>query len=177
VEVEESAQIIDGLLIHDRVIQQPTSTGYGIGVRRQLTAIDRITVHHSVSTQNPSMEDVNNWWKNRLDDGGDWDRAGYHFLIRGDGSIWQLVPVHAASWGAGEAANLRSIHISLAGNFVSGIPTQAARDAFGFLCRTLLENTQLSNLHDATSHIVGHREWDNRNRCPGFSKTQYLSWV
>jgi len=177
IEAEESAQIVDGLLVHDRIIQQPTSTGHDIGVKRQLTAIDRITVHHTVSTQNPYMDDVNNWWKNRLEDGGDWDRAGYHFLIRGDGLIWQLVPVHAASWGAGKTANLRSIHIALAGNFVSDLPTQAARDSFGFLCRVLLGNTQLPNLYDATAHIMGHREWDNRTRCPGFSKTQYLSWV
>jgi len=166
------ATITNGRLVHTRVIQQPQSTGHNLASSRALTTIDRITVHHTASSSNmPTIANVNNWWS-----GHGWDRAGYHFLIRGDGSIWQLVPVHAPSWGAGAVANPRSIHIAIAGTFTStNLPTQAARDSFGFLCRLLLDNSQLSNLR-LPEHVVGHREW-SATACPGFTRAQYQSWI
>jgi len=166
------ATITNGRLVHARVIQQPQSTGHNLGSSRALTSIDRITVHHTASASNmPTIANVNNWWA-----GHGWDRAGYHFLIRGDGSIWQLVPVHAPSWGAGAVANPRSIHIAIAGTFTStSLPTQAARDSFGFLCRLLLDNAQVPNVR-LLDHVVGHREW-SATACPGFTRAQYRSWI
>jgi len=166
------ATITNGRLIHARVIQQPQSTGHNLGVQRAFTAIDRITVHHTASSaQNPTIANVNNWWASN-----GWDRAGYHFLIRGDGVIWQLIPLHAPSWGAGAVANPRSIHISFAGTFTSTVsPTQAARDSFGFLCNLILGSNQLPNL-STTNQIVGHREW-SATACPGFTRAQYRAWA
>ncbi|MCL2215960.1 MAG: peptidoglycan recognition protein family protein [Defluviitaleaceae bacterium] len=180
-----SVLINNGQIAHERVIQQLQSMGHNLGIERQLTDIDRITVHHTVSGQNPSIASVNNWWTNRSD-GSVWTRAGYHFLIRGDGSIWQLVPIHARSNGAGNplnvrpSPNIRSIHIAFAGDFrAPALPTQEAIDSFGFLCELLLGNSQLTNLYDASAHIVGHRMWRNggANDCPGVPRTTYLSWV
>jgi hypothetical protein len=166
------APINSGLLVHERVIQQPTSIGYSLGVERQFSQINHIAVHHTASTnQNPSITDVNGWWS-----GNNWTRSGYHFLIRGNGSIWQLVPIHARSNGV-ENNNTSLINISFAGIFTAtNLPTQAARNSFGFLCRQLLGSSQLPNIHNVNEHIRGHRMWAN-TVCPGFTREQYLSWV
>jgi len=169
--------IVNGLIIHERVTQQPLSFGHNLPASRQLTQIDRITVHHPVADQMPSIATVNIWWSGR-----NWDRSGYHFLIRADGSIWQLVPIHTHSWGAYTPpnTNLRSIHISLAGSFTpTTVPSWAARNSFGFLCRLLLRHNQLPNLYDRVNHVVGHRTWRGNNPydCPGFTREQYLSWI
>ena len=122
-----SVPINNGIVSHGKIIQQPQSLGYNLAASRQLTDIDRITVHHSMGVQNPSIETINSYWTNRSD-GEVWSRAGYHFFIRGDGSIWQLVPIHTHSNGVGSIANPRSIHICFAGNFSPTVlPTQAAR--------------------------------------------------
>ncbi|MCL2610338.1 MAG: LysM peptidoglycan-binding domain-containing protein [Defluviitaleaceae bacterium] len=171
--------ITNGRLVHANVIQQTTSRGHNLPSSRALANINRITVHHTVSGntnagQNPTIATVNNWWDRS--NGDIWDRAGYHFLIRGDGSIWQLVPVHAPSWGAGPTGNPPSIHVAFAGTFTSTVlPTQAARNSFGLLCSLLLGSAQLPNLNNNT-HIIGHRVWGG-TECPGFTQAQYRSWA
>ena len=166
--------IINGHLVHSMITQQPQSTGYNLGTQRSLLAIDRITVHHTASNATlPTLATVNNWWSNRTPS---WDRAGYHFLIRGDGSIWQLVPIHAPSWGGGPVANPRSIHIAIAGSYTAtNLPSQEARHSFASLCQLLFSNSKIPNLTNI-NHVVGHREW-SATACPGFSKTQYQSWI
>ena len=166
--------IINGYLMHSMITQQPQSTGYNLGAQRNLSVIDRITVHHTASNATlPTLTAVNNWWSSRTPS---WDRAGYHFLIRGDGSIWQLVPIHAPSWGGGQVANPRSIHIAIAGSFTTtNLPSQEARQSFASLCQLLLTSTKLPSLTNI-NHIVGHRDW-SATACPGFSKAQYQSWI
>jgi len=175
-----SGSINNGLVVHERVIQQPTSIGYNLASSRQLSQIDRITVHHTVGAQNPSISTVNSYWTTRAD-GSSWSRAGYHFLIRGDGSIWQLVPIHTHSVGTRFSdVNTRSIQISFAGDFrTPNLPTQAAIDSFRFLRRQLVGNAQLPNLLNTDEHIVGHREWRNGDEddCPGIPRATFLSWT
>jgi len=170
--------IDNGRLRLPGVTFQTQSLGSGLASSRTLASVDRITVHHTASTiQNPTIADVNNWWPSY------WTRAGYHFIIRGDGSIWQLVPIHTHSNGSSNprnyspAPNARSIHVAFVGNFrAPSLPTQAARNSFGLLCRTLLRSNQLPNINNTTSHIVGHRTW-MATECPGIPRETYLSWV
>jgi len=183
--MQDDAQIVNGQVVHDRIIQQTASIGHNLGAERQLTQIDRITIHHCW-TSNPetqTLADVNVTWTSQ-----GWPRPGYHFVIRPNGDIWQLTPIHAISWGAGNPNNMhnpppntRSIHIAFAGRFAPSVslPTQAARDSFGFLCRLLLSNSQLPNIYDVNEHVMGHRLWRNgdSNDCPGILRVNYLSWI
>ena len=178
---EKDGTINNGQLNHVRVVQQPTSMGYDLSEQRQLSVIDRITVHHTVGNPNATVADLNVIWRNR-----GWNRAGYHFAIRPDGTIWQLVPINVFSNGAGNplnfnpAPNTRSIHIVFMGDFrVPNIPAQASGDSYSFLCRLLLGNSQLPNLFSINDHVVGHRQWRNggADDCPGITREQYLSWI
>jgi hypothetical protein len=175
-------QLAGGFVTCERVMRQPLSLGYGLGVERDVRALDRITLHHTVSGQTPPIDTVNRWWLNRAD-GSSWSRGGYHFLIRGDGEIWQLLPVHAIANGSlnprghRPAPNARSIHISFAGSFTpETLPTQEAIDAFVYLARGLLASDCLPSMYSADGHVVGHREWA-ATACPGFTRQQYLSWL
>ncbi|MCL2828377.1 MAG: peptidoglycan recognition protein family protein [Oscillospiraceae bacterium] len=175
------AGVRDGRLLLAGVQFRTDSLGHNLGATRELREIDRITVHHTVTTnQNPTIANVNGWWPSN------WTRAGYHFIIRGDGSIWQLVPLHTHSNGADNplgftpTPNARSIHIAFVGDFrAPALPTAAARSSFGFLCRHILESNQFPNLRNTDGHVVGHRLWRNggANDCPGIPRTTYLSWI
>ena len=163
--------ISEGRINHSRITWQPSSIGINTPVERNLSTIDRIVVHHTVSGNMPTINNVNNWWI-----GNGWSRAGYHLLIRNDGSIWQLVPIHAPSWGAGAQANPRSIHISLAGNFTSSnLPSTAARDSFAWLANQLLNTSALSNLRQ-DAHITRHSDW-MATACSGFTTVQFRQWI
>jgi len=173
--VVRAISITSGRVVHSRIIQQPDSMGHNLTSERQLTAINRIAVHHSASgtNHNPTITNINNWWI-----GHEWTRSGYHFIIRGDGSIWQLVPIHALSNGVG-GQNTPLINVAFAGTFTSTtLPMVNARNSYGFLCRLLLGSTQLPNLN-ALTHIVGHNTFPNHgtNACPGVTQAQYRSWV
>jgi len=163
--------ISNGIINHPRVTRQAASTGINMRVERNLTANDRIVTHHTVSGNMPTIENINNWWRPR-----GWNRAGYHFIIRNDGSIWQLVPIHAPAWGAGAQANPRSIHIALAGNFTANnLPSAAARTSFGWLVNQLLNSSALPNLRQ-DSHVTRHSDW-MATACSGFTTAQFRQWI
>jgi len=165
------ATLSNGRLIHPRVTVQENSRGMATRAERQLTAIDRITTHHTVTSNMVTLQNLNNIWV-----GNNWNRAGYHFIVRNDGSIWQLVPLHAPSWGAGAVANPRSIHIAIAGTFTpTNLPSQSARDSYAWLVQTLLQLRALPNLTRQDQN-VGHRDW-MATACPGFTNAQFRSWV
>ena len=163
--------ISEGRINHSRITWQPSSIGINTPVERNLSTIDRIVVHHTVSGNMPTINNVNNWWI-----GNGWSRAGYHLLIRNDGSIWQLVPIHAPSWGAGAQANPRSIHISLAGNFnATNLPSTAARSSFAWLTNQLLDTSALPNLRQ-DAHVTRHSDW-MATACSGFTTSQFRQWL
>jgi len=162
-----------GLLNHSRIIQQPNSQGHGLSPERTADSIDRIVTHHTVSGNMPNLNQVNSWWSGG---GRNWNRAGYHFLIRNNGSIWQLVPLLSRSWGAGPTANPRSIHIAIAGNFSeNNLPSQAAKDSYGWLVRELLDSPNLPNLNHI-NHVTRHSDWMATN-CSGFTTNQFRAWI
>ena len=165
--------IENGRVIHPRVTVQTTSTGINLRAERQLTAIDRIINHHPVSGEMPSMPAINSWWAGS---GRNWDRSGYHFLILGDGQIWQLCHLLVPAWGAGAAANGRGIQISIAGNFTpTNSPSRAAQDSYGWLVNQLLNSKQLPNLNHI-NHVTRHSDW-MATSCSGYTTAQARVWI
>ena len=75
------------------------------------TKTERVILHHA-DAKNCSAEDIHRW---HLNNG--WAGAGYHFLIRKDGSIYRLRPedkVGAHAYGS----NYNSIGICFEGNYM-----------------------------------------------------------
>lgn len=83
---------------------------------------ERIILHHSAS-ETASAEDIQRW---HLNNG--WSGAGYHFLVRKDGSIYRLRPedtVGAHAYGS----NYNSIGICFEGNFDNEKMSEAQKQA------------------------------------------------
>ena len=75
------------------------------------TKTERIILHHA-DAKNCSAEDIHRW---HLNNG--WAGAGYHFLVRKDGSVYRLRPedkVGAHAYGS----NYNSLGICFEGNFM-----------------------------------------------------------
>lgn len=94
------------------------------------TKTERVILHHA-DAKNCSAEDIHRW---HLNNG--WSGAGYHFLIRKDGSIYRLRPedkVGAHAYGS----NYNSIGICFEGNYMEeDMPEeqkQAGRELVAYL--------------------------------------------
>ena len=168
----DNIAITNGMIIHPRITIKQSSTGINLAQERQLTVIDRIVNHHPVSGTMPEMAGINAWWRGNRN----WDRAGYHLIIRNDGSIWQLVPLWVPAWGAGAAANGRGVQIAIAGTFTAtNSPSRAAQDAYGWLVNQLLISNQLPNLNHIT-HVTRHSDW-MATSCSGYTTEQAHAWI
>ena len=91
---------------------------------------DRIILHHA-DAKNCSADDIHRW---HLNNG--WAGAGYHFLVRKDGSIYRLRPedkVGAHAYGS----NYNSIGICFEGNYMEedmpGAQKEAGKELVAYL--------------------------------------------
>ena len=78
----------------------------------------RMVIHHSASSANTTMEQVDQWHKNRGFSG-----IGYHYFIESNGNVRTGRP----DWAVGAhaiGANNDSMGICLAGNFEQAPPTE-----------------------------------------------------
>ena len=83
---------------------------------------DRIILHHA-DAKNCSAEDIHRW---HLNNG--WAGAGYHFLVRKDGSIYRLRPedkVGAHAYGS----NYNSLGICFEGNYMEEDMPETQKEA------------------------------------------------
>lgn len=94
------------------------------------TKTERIILHHA-DAKECSAEDIHRW---HLANG--WSGAGYHFLVRKDGSIYRLRPedkVGAHAYGS----NYNSIGICFEGNYMeeemSDVQKQAGKELVAYL--------------------------------------------
>ena len=117
---------------------------------RQTT--DRIILHHSASSV-ASAEDIHRWHLNN-----DWEGAGYHFLVRKDGSVYRLRPEDKIGAHA-YMNNYNSIGICFEGNFeveeMSDVQVQSGKELVAYLKNKYHINK-----------VQGHRDV-NSTSCPG----------
>lgn len=95
-----------------RYIRWPTETKF-----QSLKNVDYLVIHHTASTQDVPIEEVDRWHKQRGFIG-----VGYHFLIRRDGSLEGGRP----EWAMGAHVknyNDRSLGVALNGDFMVQMPT------------------------------------------------------
>ena len=86
------------------------------------TKTERIILHHA-DAKNCSAEDIHRWHLANC-----WAGAGYHFLVRKDGSVYRLRPedkVGAHAYGS----NYNSIGICFEGNFMEEDMPEAQKQA------------------------------------------------
>lgn len=133
-----------------------------------MRTINYIAIHCTATQPNATIESIQNYWKNSLK----WKSPGYHFVVKADGTIVQLLPIEEVSNGVG-GWNSQIINISYIGGIdKAGKPkdTRTAAQKIAILCK-LRELKQKF----PKAKIQGHRDFPNvAKACPSFdAKKEY----
>lgn len=130
--------------------------------------IKYIAVHCTATAQSAKVASIQNYWKEHLG----WLSPGYHFIIKTDGEIINLLPIDQVSNGV-KGFNAMSINVCYIGGIDSkGLPkdtrTTAQKEALLGLIRKYKKLFPLAI-------IQGHRDFPNvKKACPSFdAKTEY----
>ena len=119
--------------------------------------IKYIVAHTTATPRNTTIESIKNYWRNNLG----WKNVGYHFIIKYDGTIVNLMPIEQVSNGVA-GYNSNSIHVANIGGEFADDRSDAQKQAMLSVIRTLK-----SMFPDA--EILGHRDFPNvKKACPRF---------
>lgn len=140
------------------VIVDDLPKGSGEYLKREISLIDRIMIHHSASPLNHTAYTFAAW--HTSPDGKNWPGIGYHYVINPQGIIQQTNHLTTRSYHSGSESNTKGIGICLVGNFNEGNATPEQVKALKWLIRYLR--------HETGKHLVvkGHNEVMNTS-CPG----------
>jgi len=130
--------------------------------------IKYLAVHCTATSQNTSISAIQSYWKDHLG----WKMPGYHFIVKPDGEVVNLLPIEQVSNGV-KGFNSQIINISYIGGVdASNVPKDT---------RTPQQKASLLKLLAAlkqkfpTAVIQGHRDFPNvKKACPSFdAKKEY----
>jgi len=133
--------------------------------------IKYIVLHCTATPQNTSVESIQNYWKNILH----WKSPGYHYIIKPNGEIVNLLSIESISNGVA-GYNTPSIHISYIGgvdakNKAIDNRTEAQKQSQIKLLKELKKQ-----FPDAD--ILGHRDFKGvKKDCPSFDVKQWLKQI
>lgn len=118
----------------------------------------RIVIHHSDSAPETTVEQIHQWHLAR-----GWAGIGYHYVVRGDGTVWRGRPedtqgAHAYD-SATRQANSDGIGICVCGKFEVYTPTEAQLQALAELIKDIWTR------HPGIQ-VIGHRDVC-ATACPG----------
>ena len=130
--------------------------------------IKYIVVHCTATPQTATVSSIQNYWKNTLK----WVMPGYHFMIKPDGEIIQLLEIEKISNGV-KGFNSISINIS----YIGGVDSENKP----IDNRTPAQKRSLTDLLTKLKKefpkaiIQGHRDFPNvKKACPSFNaKEEY----
>lgn len=130
---------------------------------------DGIVVHHTVTGQNISPEDLRAIFRGKYGV----NYIGYNFWITGNGAVRS--DIGSDGYGihnnVGRLQNYNSVGIALAGNFEERRPTQAQLNSLSSLIKDLVAKYKIN-----VNNIVGHREL-KATACPGRYLFQLKPWI
>ena len=130
--------------------------------------IKYIAVHCTATPQTTSIDSIKNYWKTNLG----WKMPGYHFIIKPDGEVVNLLSIDKISNGV-QGYNSETINIS----YIGGVDTQEK----AFDNRTPQQKASLLRLLQELhakfpkAFIQGHRDFPKvKKDCPSFNaKKEY----
>lgn len=133
-----------------------------------MRTIRYIVVHCTATSPKAKVSAIQNYWWRHLG----WRNPGYHFIVRADGSVVQLLDISKVSNGV-RGYNAESIHISYMGGLAKGgSPLDTRTDEQKQSIERLLK-TYKTQFPDA--QILGHRDFPGvKKACPSFdAKREY----
>ncbi|MPN07140.1 hypothetical protein SDC9_154406 [bioreactor metagenome] len=130
--------------------------------------IEYIAVHCTATQPTAKISDIQNYWKNNLG----WKNPGYHFIVRANGEVVQLLDISQPSNGVA-GWNSKIINISYVGGIdIKGTPkdtrTPEQKEA-------ILKKLKELKKQFPKAKIQGHRDFPNvKKACPSFdAKSEY----
>lgn len=133
---------------------------------RQMLAIKRIAIHHTVTSSSSSA--VAHIAKYHVDALG-WPGIGYHFVIDGDGAVYQTNELSTVSYHVGEF-NAITLGIAMLGDFTNEWPTPGQIRSCNWLLKELRNN--ILPLNDL--ELNQHRDI-SATSCPGRTAPEWFS--
>lgn len=130
--------------------------------------IKYIAVHCTATPQTTTVESIKHYWKTHLG----WKMPGYHFIIKADGEVIQLLDLKEVSNGV-KGYNAQTVNVCYIGGIDRlGKPidnrTPQQKESLKRLLKELKTKFK-------TAIIQGHRDFPNvKKACPCFdAKTEY----
>jgi N-acetylmuramoyl-L-alanine amidase len=133
-----------------------------------MRTINHIVVHCTATQQNTSIEAIQNYWANTLG----WKNAGYHYIIKANGDVVQLLSDDKIANGV-RGFNHNSVHLS----YIGGVdrnnqPLDNRTPEQKRAMRELIERL-LEKYPDA--EIKGHRDFQGVTKaCPSFDVCKWV---
>lgn len=130
--------------------------------------IKYIAVHCTATPQTATVSSIQNYWKNVLK----WKMPGYHFIIKPNGEVVQLLEIEKVSNGV-KGFNSVSINIS----YIGGVDSQnkPIDNRTEAQKKALLDLLKKLKKQFPKAVIQGHRDFPEvKKACPSFNaKTEY----
>ena len=132
--------------------------------------IKYIVVHCTATPQDTTIESIKKYWKEVRGWG---DTPGYHYLIKKDGEIVQLLDENKMSYGSA-GHNGECVHVAYMGGIEKhGYPidnrTQAQKDSLYDKIMELMKKYP-------NAKAMGHRDFPNVHKaCPSFDVKSWMS--
>ncbi|UDQ54999.1 N-acetylmuramoyl-L-alanine amidase [Chryseobacterium indologenes] len=130
--------------------------------------INYIAVHCTATPQTATVSSIQNYWKNKLG----WKMPGYHFIVKPDGEIVQLLDISKVSNGV-LGHNHEIINIS----YIGGVDknNKAVDNRTDAQKKALLEKLKELKKQFPDAVIQGHRDFKGvKKDCPSFNaKKEY----
>jgi N-acetylmuramoyl-L-alanine amidase len=137
-----------------------------------MRTIKYIAIHCTATPQSATIDSIRNYWKNVLK----WKQPGYHYIVKPDGSVVNLLDIDKISNGV-KGYNHETINISYIGGIdeASGNPKDTRTDAQKVAIKNLLIQLRAKFPH---AIIQGHRDFPNvKKACPSFDAKKEYSGV
>ncbi|OOV19107.1 N-acetylmuramoyl-L-alanine amidase [Flavobacterium sp. LM4] len=121
-----------------------------------------IAVHCTATSQKTSISAIQSYWQKQLG----WKMPGYHFIIKPDGEIVQLLPIEQVSNGV-QGFNSETINISYIGGVdENNVPIDNRTPAQK---ASLLKKLKELKIKFPLAKIQGHRDFPKvKKACPSF---------
>ena len=137
-----------------------------------MRTIKYIAIHCTATPQSATIDSIRNYWKNVLK----WKQPGYHYIVKSDGSVVNLLDIDKISNGV-KGYNHETINISYIGGIdeASGNPKDTRTDAQKVAIKNLLIQLRAKFPH---AIIQGHRDFPNvKKACPSFDAKKEYSGI
>lgn len=129
--------------------------------------IKYIVVHTTATPQTTTVQSILNYWKNVLK----WKNPGYHFIVKPNGEVVNLLPIEQVSNGVA-GYNSVSIHISYIGGH-TGKDDRTCEQKEAIIKKLVELKKMFPN-----AKIQGHRDFPGvKKSCPNFNAIPEYAWI